>query len=71
MLKVQDAPPVLDEAEKAAVKEFVEIIAGTDFSSELVVLFGGNPSDSGWNSCCSYLLTWNNPVFVVGAINES
>ncbi len=40
MFKVQDVPPVLDEAEKGALKEFVEIIACTEFSSQLVVLVG-------------------------------
>ena len=38
MHKVQDVPPVLDEAEKAAVKEFVEIIEGQSFSPPLIVL---------------------------------
>lgn len=38
MYKVQGLPPVLDEAEKAAVKEFVKIIEGQSFSPPLIVL---------------------------------
>ena len=38
MHKVQDAPPVLDEAELVVLKEFVDIIERQSFSPPLIVL---------------------------------